>query len=212
MIEIPGLWPGMTQKNFSTLKLGLPLTEWLFFVKIFIVYKEKKIDKRTRINNQIRPREVRLITADGEQFGIVPLQRALDMAREDGLDLVEISPNAVPPVAKIMDWGKFKYEQQKQQQKQKAKQKVIEVKGIRLGIKISEHDLDTKLKSAEKFIAKENKVKFQVRFKGREVTHKELGTKLLETIKERLAEVSDIEQPPTSQGRDMFMVVAPKKK
>lgn len=134
------------------------------------------------------------------------------MADEVGLDLVEISPNAVPPVAKILDWGKYKYEQQKQQQKQKSKQKQIEVKGIRLGIKISEHDLTTKLKSAEKFLAKEDKVKFQVRFKGREIAHKDLGEALLKTIIERLTEIATVEQAPTSQGRDMFMVVAPKKK
>jgi translation initiation factor IF-3 len=134
------------------------------------------------------------------------------MAEEAGLDLVEISPNAVPPVAKILDWGKYRYEQQKQQQKQKAKQKSIEVKGIRLGIKISEHDLLTKLKSAEKFLSKEDKVKFQVRFRGREIAHKELGEELLKNIIERLSEVADVEQAPTSQGRDMFMVVAPKKK
>lgn len=134
------------------------------------------------------------------------------MAIEAGLDLVEVSPNAVPPVAKILDYGKYRYEQQKLVQKQKSKQKVIEVKGIRLGIKISEHDLTTKLKAAEKFLSKENKVKFQVRFKGREITHKELGESLLRSITERLAEISEVEQPPTSLGRDMFMVVGPKKK
>lgn len=134
------------------------------------------------------------------------------MANEAGLDLVEISPNAAPPVAKILDWGKYKYEQQKQQQKQKAKQKQVEVKGIRLGIKISEHDLTTKLKAAEKFLSKDDKVKFQVRFKGREIAHKEIGAQLLQTITDRLSEIASIEQAPTSQGRDMFMVVVPKKK
>lgn len=133
------------------------------------------------------------------------------MAEEVGLDLVEVSPNTVPPVAKILDWGKYKYEQQKQQQKQKSNQKQVEVKGIRLGIKISEHDLGTKLKSAEKFLVKDDKVKFQVRFKGREITHKEIGEKLLNTIAERLSEIATVEQPPTSLGRDMFMIVAPRK-
>lgn len=143
---------------------------------------------------------------------MVPTSRALEIADQAGLDLVEISPNAVPPVVKIMDWGKYKYEQQKQLQKQKAKQKIIEVKGIRLGIKISQHDLDTKLASATKFLEKENKVKFQVRFKGREITHKEIGETLLKNIIDRLSEISDVEQSPTSQGRDMFMILAPKKK
>jgi translation initiation factor IF-3 len=142
----------------------------------------------------------------------VPISRALQLAEEEGLDLVEVSPNTVPPVAKILDWGKYKYEQQKSLQKQKAKQKVIEVKTIRLGVKISVHDLDTKLSAAKKFLDKENKVKFQVRFKGREITHKDLGTNLLNTINERLADIADVEQTPTSQGRDMFMVLAPKKK
>lgn len=188
------------------------MTESDFSAKISIVLRSVKIDKKTRINDQIRAKEVRLITEDGAQFGVVPTARALQMADEAGLDLVEVSPNAVPPVAKILDWGKYRYELQKQIQKQKAKQKVIEVKGIRLGIKISEHDLQTKLKSAEKFLSKEDKVKFQVRFKGREITHKELGENLLKSISERLSEIGEIEQPPSSQGRDMFMVIAPKRK
>jgi translation initiation factor IF-3 len=127
------------------------------------------------------------------------------------LDLVEVSPNAVPPVAKVLDWGKYKYEQQKAQSKQKAKQKVIEIKNIRLGVKISGHDLDTKLNAARKFLDKENKVKFQVRFRGREITHKDLGANLLNSISEKLADTADIEQAPTSLGRDMLMVLAQKK-
>jgi translation initiation factor IF-3 len=133
------------------------------------------------------------------------------MADEAGLDLVEISPNAVPPVAKILDWGKYKYEQQKQQAKAKQKQRVTEVKGIRLGIKISENDLSTKLRNAEKFLGKGDKVKFQLRFRGREVVHKELGERLLNTVSERLSEIADLEQKPTFSIRDMTMVVAPKK-
>jgi len=134
------------------------------------------------------------------------VRKALDLAKEEGLDLIEVSPNAIPPVAKILDWGKYKYEQEKQRPKQKS----LEVKGIRLGVKIGEHDLVTKLNLAEKFLTKRHKVKFQLRFKGREVVHKELGVKLLDNIIERLREISEVEQPPEFAGRDMTLVLAPK--
>jgi translation initiation factor IF-3 len=133
------------------------------------------------------------------------------MAQEAGLDLVEVSPNAVPPVAKIMDWGKYRYEQQKQQQRAKAKQKTTELKTIRLGVKIGSHDLTTKLRTAEKFLDHEDKVKFQLRFRGREVVHKELGEKILLSVAETLSAKSEVEQAPTFAGREMTMVVAPKK-
>ena len=137
---------------------------------------------------------------------------ALRMAEEVGLDLVEVSPNTVPPVAKILDFGKYKYEQQKQQQKARAKQKTSELKGIRLGVKIGEHDLDTKLRNAEKFIAKGDKVKFQLRFRGREVVHKELGERLLLAVAARLETTTEVEQKPTFAGREMTLVLVPKKK
>ncbi len=140
------------------------------------------------------------------------ITEALRQAEEVGLDLVEISPNATPPVAKIIDWGKYRYEQQKIQQKQKAKQKTVEVKGIRLGVKIGENDLNTKLKMATKFLEKDDKVKFQLRFKGREIVHKELGVKLLNSVAEKLAEYAVIEQPATFSGREVSLVLSPKKK
>jgi translation initiation factor IF-3 len=152
-----------------------------------------------------------LISETGEQVGVVTLAEALRMSDEAGLDLVEVSPNAVPPVAKILDWGKYKYEQQKQLAKAKQKQKITEIKGVRLGVKISENDIATKLRNAEKFLAKGDKVKFQLRFRGREVVHKDLGEKLLLSIAERLSETADVEQKPTFSIRDMTMVVAPKK-
>jgi translation initiation factor IF-3 len=135
----------------------------------------------------------------------MPTTKALNLAREEGLDLLEVSPNATPPVVKILDWGKFRYEQEKQ----KTKQKTVEIKGIRLGVKIGEHDLNTKLKLAEKFLLKKDKVKFQLRFKGREVVHKELGERLLNQIIERLSSVSEVEQAPQFTGRDMLMVLIP---
>ena len=154
---------------------------------------------------------MRLISDEGEQLGVVSTKEAIQKAREAGLDLVEVSPNAAPPVAKIMDWGKHRYEQQKQQQKAKAKQKTQELKTIRLGVKIGQHDLDTKLRTAEKFLDHEDKVKFQLRFRGREVVHKELGEKILLGVAESLSEKSEVEQTPVFAGREMTMVVGPKK-
>jgi translation initiation factor IF-3 len=136
----------------------------------------------------------------------MPTLQALEIAKEEGLDLIEISPNAAPPVAKVLDWGKFRYEQQKQ----KSKQQKVEVKGIRLGIKIGQHDLETKLALAKKFLSRKDKVRFQLRFKGREVVHRELGEKLLQGVIERLSEVAKVEQPPEFTGRDMIMVLASK--
>ncbi|MFA5197494.1 MAG: translation initiation factor IF-3 [Patescibacteria group bacterium] len=158
-----------------------------------------------RINEHIRVPEVRVISFDGQQLGIMLTTKALEIAKNEGLDLIEVSPNATPPVVKVLDWGKFRYEQQKQ----KTKQKTVEVKGIRLGVKIGEHDLVTKLKLAEKFLGKKDKVKFQLRFKGREIVHKELGIDLLNKIIERMSEIAEVEQPPESAGRDMIMVLAP---
>lgn len=135
----------------------------------------------------------------------MPTAKALILAKEEDLDLIEVSPNTNPPVTKILDWGKFRYEQQKQ----KTKQKTVEVKGIRLGVKIGEHDLSTKLRLAEKFLTNRDKVRFQLRFKGREVVHKDLGQILLQKIIERLDEVSEVEQQPEFTGRDMIMVLAP---
>lgn len=154
---------------------------------------------------------MRLISNEGEQLGVVSTSSAIEMAKEAGLDLVEVSPNAAPPVAKIMDWGKHRYELQKQQQKAKAKQKTTELKTIRLGVKIGSHDLDTKLRTAEKFLDHEDKVKFQLRFRGREVVHKELGEKILLSVAEKLSEKSEVEQVPTFAGREMTLVVAPRK-
>ena len=155
---------------------------------------------------------MRLISDESEQLGVVPTRQAIEMAKEAGLDLVEVSPNAVPPVAKIMDWGKYRYEQQKQMQKAKAKQKTTELKTIRLGVKIGSNDLNTKLRTAEKFLDHEDKVKFQLRFRGREVVHKELGEKILLSIIETFGEKIEVEQMPTFMGKEMTIVVAPKRK
>lgn len=134
------------------------------------------------------------------------------MAEEEGLDLVEISPNATPPVAKILDWGKFKYEQGKQTQTQKKKQKNTEVKGIRLSAKIGDHDLQTKLKHARKFLEEGNKVKVRLIFKGREIAHKDIGKSVLERFAAELEEVAQIEQGISFTGREVNFILSPKRK
>jgi len=152
-----------------------------------------------------------LLGIDGEQLGIVSLSEALRRAEEEGFDLVEMSPNAKPPVVKIIDWGKFKYEQQKQSRTQKKKQKSVEVKGIRLSSKIGEHDLQTKAKHARKFIETGNKVKVRLIFKGREIVHKDIGADVLRKFAAELEEVAQVDQDIAFTGREVNMILAPKK-
>jgi translation initiation factor IF-3 len=134
------------------------------------------------------------------------------MAEEEGLDLVEISPNATPPVCKILDWGKFKYEQEKQTQTQKRKQKNVEVKGIRLSAKIGDHDFQTKIKHARKFLEEGNKVKVRLIFKGREIVHKDIGKNVLERFATELEDTAQIEQGISFTGREVNFILSPKKK
>ena len=166
---------------------------------------------RYNINHQIKAKEVRLLDVNGEQIGVVPLPEALRTAEEEGLDLVEISPNTNPPVAKIIDWGKFKYEKRKQEQTQRKKQRNVEMKGVRLSSKIGEHDMDTKAKSARKFLLSGNKVKVRLFFKGREITHKNIGEKVLRKFAEKLDDIAIIEQDVAFTGREAGIVLAPKK-
>lgn len=164
-----------------------------------------------RINNEIKSPNVRLIDEKGEQLGVVTFSSALSAAEEAGLDLVEVNPKADPPVCRIIDWGKFRYEQKKKLQKSKKVQATQEIKGIRLSVKIGKHDFDTKLTRAKKFLEKGNKLQLQLRFKGREMAHPELGQKVLQDFAVAMGEVI-IEQQPKMQGRAMNMTVAPKKK
>ena len=164
---------------------------------------------QTLINNRIRAKEVRLIGEDGSQLGIKATRDAIEMAENANLDVVLVAPNAKPPVARIMDYGKYKYEQQKKDKEARKKQKVINLKEIRLSPTIEEHDFNTKLGHAKKFLAKEDKVKVSIRFKGRAITHKEIGRKVLERFAEALKEDGQIEQRPKMEGRSMFLVVAP---
>ena len=164
-----------------------------------------------RINDRIRAPEIRLIGADGENVGVVSPNRAMMMAEEAGLDLVEISPNAVPPVCKIMDFGKYKYETQKKEAEAKKKQKVIEIKEIKFRPGTDTHDYDVKMRSVLKFLEDGDKVKVTLRFRGREMAHMDLGRELLERVAKDVEEVGKIESMPKVEGRQMVMMVGPAK-
>jgi translation initiation factor IF-3 len=168
------------------------------------------ISKDFIINENIRAREVRLIDPNGEQLGIKSKQEALEIAARMNLDLVMVAPNAKPPVCRIMDYGKFRFEQQKKEKEARKKQKVINVKEVRLSPTIEEHDFNTKLRNARKFLEKGDKVKATIRFKGRAITHKEIGQRVLERFSEACADISTVESAPKMDGRSMFLVLAPK--
>ena len=164
-----------------------------------------------RVNRMIRVPEIRLIDHDGENVGVVSPAQGMDMAEEVGLDLVEISPNANPPVCKIMDFGKFKYEQQKKANEAKKKQKIIEIKEVKFRPNIDTHDYDVKMRSVFKFLGEGDKVKVTLRFRGREMAHQELGRDLLKRIADDIDTTGKIESMPKLEGRQMTMVVAPAK-
>lgn len=155
-------------------------------------------------------REVRLVKEDGEMLGVVSTRDALTMAAEVGLDLVEISPTAVPPVCKILDYGKFKYEAQKRKNEAKKKQKVIEVKEIKMRPGIDTHDYDVKMRAIKSFLEEGDKVKVTMRFRGREMMHQELGLKVLDKVRTELDELIKVESHPKLEGRQMIMTIAPK--
>ena len=163
-----------------------------------------------QINEEIRDKEVRLISNDGEQLGIVPIQKAQDIAVEKGMDLVKIAPQAKPPVCKIIDYGKYKYELARKEKEAKKKQKVLEVKELRVTPNIEEHDFEFKSKNARKFLEDGNKVKITVRFKGREVNNSKAGEVVLNKFIEKLSEVSVVEKQPKLEGRNMFIILAKK--
>ncbi|MGV1098182.1 translation initiation factor IF-3 [Thiovibrio sp. JS02] len=166
---------------------------------------------RARINEEIDCKEVRLIDEEGAQVGVVPVAVALSKAQAVGLDLVELSATADPPVCRIMDFGKYRYEQSKKQQEAKKKQTVIEVKEIKLRPKTEKHDLDFKIKNIKKFLKQKNKVKITLRFRGREIVYADtLGMEVLNKVAEELAEDAVILQPPKMEGRQMAMFVGPK--
>jgi translation initiation factor IF-3 len=162
------------------------------------------------LNEAIRAREVRLVSETGEQLGIVALGKALDLARERSLDLVNVAPQARPPVCKLMDYGRFKYEQSKRDKESRKKQHVITIKEVQLRPQTEEHDYQVKLRNAIKFLNEKNKVKVNVRFRGRQVTHPELGRALCERFAADVAELASVEKPGRLEGRNMIMILSPK--
>ena len=162
------------------------------------------------MNDDITVESIRLIDADGEQVGVVSVAEGIDLADEAGLDLVEISPNASPPVCKILDYGKYKYEAQKNANEARKKQKTIDVKEIKMRPGIDEHDYQVKMRSVRKFLDNGDKVKMTIRFRGREMAHQDLGVRVLDRVRDELDEEVKIEQFPRTEGRLMTMVVAPK--
>ena len=163
-----------------------------------------------RINEEIRVREVHLIDKDGTNKGTVQIADALSAAQEAGLDLVEISPNASPPIVKILDYGKYKYQEQKKAAEARKKQKVVEVKELKYRPMIDDHDYDVKMRAMERFFEEGDKVKITLRFRGREMAHQELGTRLLARVKEDTAKMAKVEMEPRFEGRQMIMILAPR--
>ncbi len=166
--------------------------------------------KEMQINEEITDKEVRLISNDGEQLGIVSAAQAQKFAAEKNLDLVKIAPQAKPPVCKIMDYGKYRFEQSKREKEAKKNQRVIEIKEIRLSPNIDVHDFDTKVGHARKFLSAGNKTKVSIRFRGREMTHTDLGLTIMAQFAEKCADIASVEKPAKLEGRQMLMFLAPK--
>jgi translation initiation factor IF-3 len=174
--------------------------------------EDRPISKNIRLNDKIRVRDVRLIDSEGQQLGIVLIEEALRLAREAGLDLVEIAPNEKPPVCRIMDYGKFQFEQRKKQHAAKKKQKQIQIKEIKMRPTTEEADYQVKLRSLLRFLEEGDKVKVTIRFRGREVMHNDLGFELLKRIEKDIADLGIVEQHPRLEGRQMGMLIASNKK
>ena len=177
-------------------------------------FKQNYFQRRTksrgpRTNQRITSQDVQVIASDGDNLGILNLQDAISRAKEQGLDLIEIAPNAKPPVCKIMDMGKYKYDAQKKANLAKKKQKIISLKEIKMRPVTETHDYEFKVKNAKKFIAKGDKVKFTIRFKGRELQHSHLGNELMTKIKEDMKEIGKVELHPKFDGKQMIMVIQP---
>ena len=182
------------------------LSAFLVFLKgcLFISTKE------LQINEEIRDKEIRVITDDGEQLGIMSAKDALKEAEKRSLDLVKIAPNAQPPVCKIMDYGKYRFDKAKKEKEAKKNQKVIETKEIRLSVNIDTHDFDTKVNHALKFLKSGNKVKVSIRFRGREMAHAHLGNGIMERFAEAVSELGSVDKPAKLEGRQMLMFLSPK--
>lgn len=180
------------------------------FLNYFRRWQVISKEQQHLINEAIRAREVRLIGVNGDQLGIIPLRDALRMAQEANLDLVNVAPQAKPPVCRIMDYGKFRYEQSKREKEARKNQKIIQIKEVRLSPAIEENDVQTKLKHVKKFLQNGDKVKLSIRFRGREITHQEIGRKILDRMAEEVKDLSEIERQPKLEGRQMIMILTPK--
>ena len=167
-------------------------------------------NKELQINEEIRDREVRVIGPDGAQLGIMSAQKALDLALSKNLDLVKIAPQATPPVCKIMDYGKFRFEQAKREKEARKNQRIVEIKEVRLSLNIDTHDFETKVGHAMRFLKEGNKVKASIRFRGREMGHPEQGYEVMKRFAEALAEIANVEKPAKLEGRNMLMFLASK--
>jgi translation initiation factor IF-3 len=172
-------------------------------------FQRRTRDRGPRANNRINSPEVQVIASNGKNLGILSTNQAIAMAKEEGLDLIEIAPKANPPVCKIIDMGKFKYDAQKKANKAKKKQKIVSLKEIKLRPVTGTHDYDFKVKNAKKFIIKGDKVKFTIRFKGRELQHSHLGNELMNKIKEDMKDIGKVELDPKFDGKQMIMVIQP---
>lgn len=162
------------------------------------------------INEEIRDREVRLVDGNGAQLGIMPTRQALDLADEKQLDLVKIAPTARPPVCKLMDYGKYKFEQSKKEREIRKNQKVITIKEVRLSATIEDHDVDVKFRNAVKFLKEGDKVKVSIRFRGRQIAHSEIGLQVMNEFAEKIKEVGIVERRPLMEGRNMTMILSPR--
>tara|TARA_B100000524_G_scaffold154898_1_gene78448 strand:+ start:649 stop:1194 length:546 start_codon:yes stop_codon:yes gene_type:complete len=172
-------------------------------------FQRRTKDRGPKANNRINSPEVQVIASNGENLGILNTNQAIAMAKEEGLDLIEIAPKANPPVCKIIDMGKFKYDAQKKANKAKKKQKIVSLKEIKLRPVTGTHDYEFKVKNAKKFIVKGDKVKFTIRFKGRELQHSHLGNELMNKIKEDMKDIGKVELAPKFDGKQMIMVIQP---
>lgn len=182
-----------------------------FALAVNIYWRWQAISKDQLVNEAIRAREVRLIGANGDQVGVVSIKEALRAAEEANLDLVAVAPTAKPPVCRVMDYGKFKYEQAKKDKEARKKQKVINVKEVRFSPTIEDHDFQTKLRNVRKFISKGDKVKVSIRFRGRQITHSEIGRDILIRLSKEVEDIAVVEKKPKMEGRSMIMILGPSK-
>lgn len=183
---------------------------YLFFIVTLCGGAFDISSKGLQINEEIRDKELRLIDSDGSQLGVVSLSQALNLASEKNLDLVKIAPQAKPVVCKIMDYGKYRFEQAKREKESKKNQRIMTLKEIRLSLNIDTHDFNTKLKHASKFISGGNKVKVSIRFRGREMGHPEIGVDIMNRFAQECSEFANVEKPAKLDGRNMLMFLAPK--